>query len=100
MYSYKSTFTEGEDYTSVTELLTFNSSTTRNSVSIPIINDNVLEPEENFAVTIFESVMTSIDLAIVTIIDDDEGKLSLSCMCRPMQIFKISTHIPFLYSDG
>ena len=64
----------GEDFTSVAMMVTFSAGETRASVSVQIIDDDVVEMTEVFtgslsAVT--ESVMIETDTADVTIINDD-----------------------------
>ena len=64
----------GDDFTSVAMMVTFSAGQSRASVSVPIIDDDVVEMTEIFtgslsAVT--ESVMIGVDTADVTIIDND-----------------------------
>ena len=69
-------FSAPADYTSLTQLLTFNPSTTRHSVSIPITDDSVFEPTERFIVRLSD-ITSDINVAIrpteavIEIIDDD-----------------------------
>ena len=75
--SFDFTFPAPGDYTSVTQMLTFNSTATRHSVSIPITNDNVAESTEAFIsrLTGFTpsdaAVVLSPDVAAIQIFDDD-----------------------------
>ena len=74
---YKSTFPAPDDYTSVTQMLTFTLSNTRHSVSIPIVDDGVAESPERFISQIRGVTTTGFDVtfrpneAMIEIIDDD-----------------------------
>ena len=71
------TFPAPGDYTSVTQLLTFTPSTTQLSVSIPIIDDNVVESTEAFISQLTglipsdAAVILSPNEAVIQIIDND-----------------------------
>ena len=70
------------DFITISNIVIFNDTNTRNEVNITLINDNVLEGDEDFTVllqilTIRKDVIFSCcDTAIATIIDDD-SKASL-----------------------
>ena len=64
----------GDDFTSVAMMVTFSAGQSNASVSVPIMDDDVIEMTEVFtgslsAVT--ESVMIGADTADITIIDND-----------------------------
>jgi uncharacterized repeat protein (TIGR01451 family) len=63
----------GEDYTPVTGTLTFSSGISETTFTIPIMNDDVVETNEAFSVTITDSVHGQIHnpTTSVTILDDD-----------------------------
>ena len=70
----------GEDFTSVTLTVTFSAEQSRASVSVPIIDDGVVEMTDVFtgslsAVT--ETVMIGANTADVTIIDNDSECIML-----------------------
>ena len=63
--------------------MTFEPGVTRASVTVPIINDNVVEEEESFngrLHSIEPDVSIGEDTAIVTI-EDDDGKIDHNCVC-------------------
>ena len=67
------------DYEAVTTTLTFNDSTPTQVVTIPILDDQIVENNESFGVTLttFDTAVTlSLQTTSVTIRDND-GKLQL-----------------------
>lgn len=66
----------GQDYNAIIDsLYTIPAKSTSVSITIPIINDDVSEPEESFSVLLSdvnEGIIISKSTAIVTIIDDEE----------------------------
>ncbi len=72
--------TVGIDYTDTRGTLTFTPSETRKTISVPIIDDGVDEPEEDFHLVLEDPVGATmdprarslgIDVAFITLIDDD-----------------------------
>ncbi len=65
----------GSDYTAKSGILTFAAGETSKTVSIPIINDSVIEPTEVFGVVLTSAtggaVIGARTWAVVTIVDDD-----------------------------
>ena len=86
--NYFSTFTtDALDYTAVTTELTFDPDNSRGCVSIGLVNDSLLEPSEEFEVSLTtdeEQVTVDPDRAVVTILDTD-GMIGLNSL----MIFKI-----------
>ena len=68
--------TAEKDYTAVSGTLTFGDGETSKSISIPIINDNIDEPDETFIIRLSDlsggATEGSYVEAVVTIADDDE----------------------------
>ena len=67
-------FTAPLDYTAVTTELTFNSERSRECVSIRLVNDSLLEPTEEFEVSLTsdeEQVILNLERAVVSILDTD-----------------------------
>ena len=67
-------FTAPLDYTAVTNELTFNSERSRECVSIRLVNDSLLEPTENFEISLTsdeEQVILNPERAVVSILDTD-----------------------------
>ncbi len=66
----------GQDYNAIIDsLYTIPEKSTSISITIPIINDDVSEPEETFSVVltdVSEDIVMSKSIAIVSIIDDEE----------------------------
>ena len=86
--NYFSTFTaDALDYTAVTTELTFDPDNSRGCVSIGLVDDSLLEPSEEFEVSLTtdeEQVTVDPDRAVVTILDTD-GMIGLDSLI----IFKI-----------
>ncbi len=66
----------GDDYSSITQILTFTPTVSTQTVSVPIINNDVLEPEENFEGILSVSTANSRltlrpDIANIVIGDND-----------------------------
>ena len=84
MILYKFMFSAPADYTSITQLLTFNPSNTRHSVFIPITDDSVFEPTERFSVQL-SNITSDVNVAIrpteavIEITDDDRKLFSYAC---------------------
>ena len=86
--NYFSTFTaDALDYTALTTELTFDPDNSRRCVSIGLVDDSLLEPSEEFEVSLTtdeEQVTVDPDRAVVTILDTD-GMIGLDSLI----IFKI-----------
>ena len=71
------TATAGSDYTAVSGTLTFSPGVTQQTITVPIINDSVVEPNENFTVTLSNpsagAALGTPATATVTIVDNDGG---------------------------
>jgi hypothetical protein len=69
------TATAGSDYTSLTQTLTFaaNTATLTQNVTVSVIGDNIVEPDETFNVTLANPVNASLGTALRTgtIVNDD-----------------------------
>ncbi len=68
--------TNGEDYTSATGTLTFDSTKSTNTIVVPILEDNADEPNEAFRVVLTDAqgaVIGSKASASITITDNDEA---------------------------
>ena len=75
---------EPDDYTAISTLITFNPSRSRECVIINIVENDILESEEDFEVTLIpmdneDFVTLSPDVAIVTISDNDGESALLIC---------------------
>lgn len=73
--------TSGVDYTEPAGTLTFTAGQQSQTISIPIINDTLVEPDETFTVTIsptLGNVATASATATVTILDDDKYTFTFS----------------------
>ena len=78
---------ESLDYTAVTTELIFDPDNSRRCVSIGLVDDSLLEPSEEFEVSLTtdeEQVTVDPDRAVVTILDTD-GMIGLNSL----MIFKI-----------
>ena len=64
----------GEDYEPVSGTLTFEPGVANRSVSVPLLDDDIDEPEETFAVVLSSATNATVDAARVTgrILDDDD----------------------------
>ena len=85
----------GGDYTPVTTDLTFNSTNAAipQTVTIPILDDLLLEGSEVFNVTLTtnnSNIMLLPNLTTITI-EDLEGKLKEECSCLPIQWMPLVT---------
>ncbi len=70
--SSDNTATAGDDYTTTTGTLTFNSGQTSKTVNVPIVDDAVNEADETFTLTLSNAtVAVTKDTATGTIVDDD-----------------------------
>ena len=69
-------FAAPDDYTSVSQDLTFQPGSERQCVEVPIVNDDDLENEEQFSVTITteEDRVTLEPDSTTVIITDDDGE--------------------------
>ena len=75
------TATDPADYTPTTVTLTFPEGVTSRSFTVPIINDNVDEPDQAFNVTLSANVggrITAPLTQLVTIADDDSSSVSIN----------------------
>jgi hypothetical protein len=75
------TATAGSDYTAVDENVTLGAGVASLDVSIPLLDDQVYEPDETFTVTLSSptgAVLTAPTTATVTITDNDTATLALS----------------------
>ncbi len=63
----------GEDYTATTGTLTFDPGETQKTITVPILDDDIREAEENFAVDLSNPTGATIDVdrSVVTVADDD-----------------------------
>ena len=82
------TATAGQDYAERSGELTFAPFSTEQTITVPILDDEILEPNETFTVTLTEPNSTTlVDLAIGTavgtIIDDEEVSLSIADASAP-----------------
>jgi len=83
MSKYWSSLSGGEDYTSITTVLTFDGSNTRGCSDVPITDDNIYEDDETFSVTLTTEdgdVTLEPDSGVV-IITDEDGGLSYTHVC-------------------
>ena len=78
----------GSDYTTTTTMLTFiGDAGEMQEFTVPILNDEVVEVEETFRVTLTNtSVLADIIPATVTIIDDDEAATTPTDTATPTQL--------------
>ena len=74
----------GSDYLTTSGILTFTPGLTLQTLSVPIVNDNVFEPSETFSLTLNGAVNAalSVSTAQVTILDDDLIRLYLPIIVR------------------
>lgn len=76
------TATAGNDYTETTGTLTFNPGVTSQTINVPIINDSVVEPDENFIVTLSTPVNATLGATTIYTYtinnDDNNGVISFS----------------------
>ena len=67
--------TPGSDYTQTTDVLSFENGETSKTISIPIVNDSLREPNETFTITLVNATggatIISPNTTTVTIVDDD-----------------------------
>ena len=69
--------TDNDDFVPVTRVLSFDSFTTEQSITISIINDNQIEVNEEFNIRVVteeedsSNIIVSPDEAVVTIVDTD-----------------------------
>jgi len=73
------TATNGSDYTLAEGTLTFVPTNRAKSISLPVINDTVVEPNETVRVVVFNPINATLDgikTHIYTIIDDDASSVS------------------------
>lgn len=75
----------GQDFQSTDGVLTFNALETTKTISIPIVNDNILEPRENFSVVLsnptnYADIELNFERATVQILDEDlsDGSILIS----------------------
>ena len=69
-----SLFPAGSDYTAITMPITFEAGSTRTTVNVQIIDDNVVESEEDFTAVLSSSesnVMIGENTATVSVLDND-----------------------------
>ena len=85
--SYRTTgqsATTGTDFQSTSGTLIFNPGEQTKTITVPLINSEEVEGDEKFVVSLFSLVSGSTDITIpdtvywVTIIDDDQAKVSIS----------------------
>ena len=65
-------------------MLNFDPTTDTQDIIIPLINDDIMEPNEVFSLSLMltgekENINIAMDTSFITISDDD-GKLELACM--------------------
>ena len=80
----------GTDFDSSTREITLPRRTVRRNVFIPIIDDNISEPVENFSLRLeLDPLLSSMGVIVgepamttVFIVDNDEGMYSLCCVCQ------------------
>ena len=69
----------GEDYTATSTVITFGPDDAEMAVTIPLINDNVVEGQENFTVVLsLDSPPPNVELEqseVLIIITDDDGEI-------------------------
>ena len=74
------TATAGEDYQAVADRrVTIGAGTTRQTVSVTVLDDGAVDPNETFTVTLTDPVNTTLDdgTATGTIVDDDQIKITV-----------------------
>ena len=84
MSRYWSSLSGGEDYTSITMVLTFDGSNTRGCSDVPITDDVIYEDDETFSVTLTTGdgdVTLEPDSGVVTITDEDGGLSYIHVFC-------------------
>ena len=80
-----STAAAGSDYTAASGQVTFALGETSHSISVPVMGDEVAEPDEKFTIKLSNSVNAAFErgTAVGTILDDDFKFLSLPLVLRP-----------------
>ena len=77
LYTHTHTHTDNDDFVPVTRVLSFDSVTTEQSITISIINDNQVEVNEVFNIRVVieeedsSNIIVSPDEAVITIVDTD-----------------------------
>jgi hypothetical protein len=100
--------TAGEDYTAVSEIITFAPSETSATVAIPILEDFLDEPTESFTLTLSSPVAATIGLVdemTVEIEDDDApARISIADSSAPetdlsgSMVFTVTLDTPSAYT--
>ena len=72
--------TAGSDYTAASSTATFAANSTSTTISIPVIGDTTVEPNESFVVNLSSPVGATIadSQATVTILNDDQPSISIA----------------------